>query len=100
MNARQSHPALGGLASNPFAATDQISKSHISYVRFVKISRAAELTGYSEDAIRTKIRDGIWPEDLVWKWGPDSVQLVDLEGYDRWAQMRGKASQRGRRKVT
>lgn len=70
-----------------------------AYVRFVKIQKASELTGYSEDAIRTKIGTGIWPEGLVWKWAPDSVQLIDVEGYNKWAQMPGRASKRGRRKV-
>lgn len=70
-----------------------------AYVRFVKIQKAVELTGFSEDAIRTKIGSGVWPEDFVWKWSPDGVQLVDLEGYNKWAQMPGRASKRGRRKA-
>lgn len=68
----------------------------VSVVRYVTIKKAAEVTGYTEDAIRKKISLGIWPENLVWKWGPDSVQLVDLEGYDKWAKQVGKASQRGK----
>lgn len=68
----------------------------VSAVRYVKINKAHELTGYSEDAIRTKITTGVWAEGLVWKWGPDGVQLIDLEGYDTWAKMTGKASPRGR----
>lgn len=71
---------------------------NISFVRFVTIRKASELTGYSEDAIRTKISTGIWAENHEWKWGPDAVQLIDLEGYDTWANMTGKASTRGRRR--
>ena len=41
----------------------------------VTVKKAAELTGYSESAIRNKINIGIWPENIVWKWGNDGVQL-------------------------
>lgn len=63
----------------------------------VTIKKAAEITGYSEAAIRSKINIGIWPENIVWKWGPDGVQLIILEGYDKWARQLGKASMRGKR---
>lgn len=63
---------------------------------FVTIAKAAELTGYSQSAIRNKIFNGIWPENVVWKWGPDRVQLIILEGYNSWARQSGKASMRGK----
>ena len=31
-------------------------------IRYLTIPRFAEETGYTEDAIRTKIRDGVWRE--------------------------------------
>lgn len=65
--------------------------------RFVKINKAAELTGYSECSIRNKINKGIWKENMIWKWGPDGVQLIDLLGYDIWASSSGIKSPRGRR---
>lgn len=70
----------------------------VTLVRFVTVRKASEMTGYTEDAIRTKLNTGVWPEGLVWKWGPDSVILIDLEGYDKWAKQLGKASLRGRRR--
>jgi len=69
----------------------------VSLVRFVTVRRASQLTGYSEDAIRCKINTGIWRENEVWKWGPDGVQLVDLEGYDKWESQPGRPSKRGKR---
>ena len=60
------------------------------------IKKASEITGYSESAIRNKINIGMWPEDVVWKWGPDAVQLILMEGYSKWARQHGKASMRGR----
>lgn len=54
-------------------------------VRHVTIRRAAELTGYTEDAIRAKIERGVWREGALWRHAPDDRILIDLEGYDAWA---------------
>ncbi|WFC70350.1 excisionase [Achromobacter denitrificans] len=55
-------------------------------VRFVTIARASELTGYSEQAIRSKIRDDIWREGKEWIRAPDGRILIDMEGYDKWVE--------------
>ena len=44
----------------------------MSVPRWVMIKRAAELTGYSEDAIRHKVKDGTWAQGRVWRKAPDS----------------------------
>jgi len=69
----------------------------VTLVRFVTIERASEMTGYSADAIRTKIQKGVWAEGCEWKWAADGRQLIDVEGYNQWAQRPGKASMRGRK---
>ena len=48
--------------------------------RYVTIGLAASLTGYSKDAIRTKIRDGVWPERQVWLKAPTIVSLLIWKG--------------------
>lgn len=58
----------------------------IGHHRYVVISRAAELTGYSAKAIQRKIQDGVWPEGLMWKRAPDKRVLIDMDGYDRWVE--------------
>lgn len=63
---------------------------------YVTVRKAAELTGYTERAIRHKISNGLWPENIVWKWGNDGVQLINMEGYNTWASQIGRASMRGR----
>ena len=55
-------------------------------IRYITIERAAVLTGYTADAIRTKIRDGIWPEQNVWVRAPDKRVLIDIEGYHKWVE--------------
>lgn len=53
-------------------------------IRYMTISKFAAETGYTEDAIRTKIRDGIWPKGEVWIKAPDGRNLIDVQGYEKW----------------
>jgi hypothetical protein len=55
-------------------------------LRYVTISRFATESGYTENAIRSKIRDGIWREGQEWKRAPDGRVLVDVDGYHRWVK--------------
>ena len=54
--------------------------------RYMTISAFSTASGYTEDAIRTKIRDGIWSEDKVWKKAPDGRNLIDVQGYEKWVE--------------
>jgi hypothetical protein len=70
----------------------------MSAVKWVTIRRAAEISGYSEDAIRSKIADGTWLEGKVWRRAPDNRILISTEeGYDEWAEGRQSAPQLKRR---
>jgi len=55
-------------------------------MRFITISKMAELSGYSEDAIRAKIKRGDWLQDAVFRYAPDGRVLIDVEGYDKWVE--------------
>lgn len=67
-------------------------------VRFVTIGRYAELSGYSEAAIREKTQDGTWVEGREWKWAPDGRKMIDVEGAQAWCLKEGKVSTRGRKR--
>ena len=54
--------------------------------RYVQLSVAAILTGYSERALQSKIDEGVWLEGKEWRKAPDGRRLVDLEGYNRWVE--------------
>jgi hypothetical protein len=60
-------------------------------VRFVTIDKHALESGYTQHAIRAKIRDGVWREGEVWVKAPDGRILIDAEGYDAWAASAAKA---------
>jgi len=55
-------------------------------VRHVTIGRFAELTGYSEKAVRHKIDLGVWIEGRQYRKAPDNRILVDIEGYEEWVE--------------
>ena len=58
-------------------------------VRYLTIPKFSELSGYTENAIRTKIRDGIWRKSHEWIKAPDGRILIDTEGYDTWVGTEG-----------
>ncbi|MCR8959868.1 hypothetical protein M0765_019645 [Variovorax sp. S2] len=35
--------------------------------RWVLIKRLAEITGYSEDAVRHKVKNGTWVQGRIWR---------------------------------
>jgi hypothetical protein len=60
-------------------------RAGLAPARFVRIPLAAELTGYTADAIEMKIKRGVWLEGKEYIRAPDKSILVDMEGYERWA---------------
>jgi len=57
-------------------------------MRYLTIGKFAEQSGYTEDAIRAKIKTGVWLEGIVWKKAPDGRVLIDTEGYGTWVEGR------------
>jgi hypothetical protein len=55
--------------------------------RFVTIELAAAITGFSPGAIRTKIARGVWLEGRQWV-KRDGRVLIDMRGYEAWAEGR------------
>lgn len=54
-------------------------------IRHITVEKLSELTGYTPDAIRSKIKRGDWLEGHVWIKAPDGRILIDVEGYEQWA---------------
>lgn len=61
-------------------------KEHLKPTRYVKLPRFADLTGYTEKAVRRKIEEGIWRERREFMRAPDGHILVNLEGYESWVE--------------
>jgi hypothetical protein len=54
--------------------------------RYVRIPVFTAETGYSEQAVREKIREGKWIEGQHYRRAPDGHILIDLEAYERWVE--------------
>lgn len=75
----------------------------MSGITYVTIPQFSEASGYTKDAVRSKIRDGVWLQDVVWIKAPDGRVLIDIEGYHAWAEhrqasdpLRGRVPHRGK----
>lgn len=55
-------------------------------MKFVTVTKFAELTGYSAKAVYHKIENGVWLELHQFRRAPDGRILIDLEGYERWVE--------------
>ena len=51
---------------------------------YVTIRKFCELTGYTEEAVNTKIKRGVWLENRVWRKAPDGHRLISMEGFWQW----------------
>lgn len=54
--------------------------------RYITIEKFSQETGYTEDAVRTKIKRGVWQEKVVWLKAPDGRVLINMDGYDEWVE--------------
>lgn len=55
-------------------------------MKSVTIKKFSEETGYSEQAVRSKIKRGDWLEGELWTRAPDGRILMDMEAYERWVK--------------
>ncbi|MBH1530622.1 excisionase [Stenotrophomonas maltophilia] len=67
------------------------SPANLRPIRFVTLKQFEALTGYTVDAINSKIKRGDWLEGAVFIKAPDGRNLIDLEGYEEWV-VQGKAA--------
>lgn len=51
---------------------------------WVLISRITDLTGYTGDAIRAKIKRGIWLHEKHWRKAPDNRIVLNVDAIQRW----------------
>ncbi len=54
--------------------------------RYVTIKKFEELTGYTAKAVQSKMARGDWLRDREYLKAPDGRILMDLQGFERWAE--------------
>jgi hypothetical protein len=55
-------------------------------IDLVTVSRFCELSGYTDDAVRAKLSNGVWLEGQVWFKAPDGRILISISGYEAWGR--------------
>lgn len=58
----------------------------VAPTRYVLLSLAQLITGYSVKAMERKIERGDWIEGKVWRRAPDGRIHIDLIGYQKWVE--------------
>jgi hypothetical protein len=53
-------------------------------MNWVTIKKFSQLCGYSEDAIRAKIKKGQWMIDQHFKKAPDGRILIGIKEVEKW----------------
>jgi len=51
---------------------------------WVLIKKVVEVTGYTENAARAKVRKGVWVMGIHWKKAPDNRVIFDLNAIQKW----------------
>lgn len=54
--------------------------------RYVRIPLFCIVTGYTEEAVQTKIKKGTWREGKHYKRAPDGHLLIDMWGFHSWVE--------------
>lgn len=65
----------------------------------VTIKKFSQKTGYSENAVRSKIQRGEWLEGVLFIKAPDNRILMNLEGYEKWATTNARRGRSSRLEV-
>lgn len=57
-------------------------------IRYVLIKEFCKLSGYTEEAVRKKMENGVWVGNQVVRKAPDGRVMIDLRNYERWVEGR------------
>ena len=54
--------------------------------QWVLTKRFADITGYTESAVRHKIKGCVWVEGRIWRKAPDGRIFVNVGEFERWVE--------------
>jgi hypothetical protein len=63
-----------------------IAEESDEVLRYLTIPKFSAESGYTEDAVRAKMKAGVWLEGVVWVKAPDGRILISVEGYETWVE--------------
>jgi|GEM_PF-370074 len=60
--------------------------------QWVLVKRFAEVTGYSENAVRHKVKNGTWIQGRIWRKAPDGRIFLNVSEFERWVESEARAT--------
>ena len=54
------------------------------FIKWVTIKIASAATGYTQEALRAKIKKGVWAMGIHWKKAPDGRVVFNLMEIEQW----------------
>ncbi|WP_395504690.1 excisionase [Ectopseudomonas hydrolytica] len=58
----------------------------MSTPRWVLIPKAAEMFGYTANAIEHKVKSGMWSQGRMWRKARDGRIFINIEEVDKWVE--------------
>ena len=55
-------------------------------IQLFTLSLSGQCPGYSENAIRHKVKNGTWMEGRIWRKAPDGRIFVNVVEFERWVE--------------
>ena len=68
----------------PLTASPNYSYGGLNMLNQIQLKRYAELSGYTEKALRDKISTGVWVEGLHYYRAPDRHILINVKEVEKW----------------
>lgn len=62
--------------------------------KWCRMKKFTSETGETEDAVRSNIASGMWPEGMIWRKGPNGRVYLNTRGFDKWVEGQVYAPQR------
>ena len=56
---------------------------------WVLIHKIVDEIGYSDDAVRAKIKKGVWLKDVHWRKAPDGRLVFNPKAIKQWIEGKG-----------
>jgi len=54
--------------------------------KWVTIKKFCADTGYTDLAVRAKLSQGVWTENVIWRKAPDGRVMINTENFDKWVE--------------
>ena len=55
-------------------------------IKWVRINKFCNETGESDDAVRSNISGGTWPEGILWKKAPNGRIYIHTRNFNKWVE--------------